>query len=153
MSSPLKTTLGVIATLLILAVLAWTGTFLYWHFKIRAAIWNLQPHNGAIEEWNLLKRAGCRALPYLVESLPESENQFYLMSATSFIATEVVAPGCRREDVSYQLLETRSGWFVHAEDGGRELRSKLEEIRSYWRENGHRHHQWWRVWSSSCGAR
>jgi len=152
-SSPLKATLGVIATLLILAVLAWTGTFLYWHFKIRAAIRSVASPNPSYEEGELLKRAGCRALPYLVDSLPESKNQFYLMSATYMIAAEVAAPGTLRGNVPYQLLETRSSWIVQAEDGGPGLQSKLEEIRAYWRENGHRHHQWWRVWSSSCGAR
>ncbi len=134
-----------------LAILAWTGTLLYWHFRIRAVVRAESLGNswsGGVDEWQFLERAGCRALPYLVDSLTESRNQFYLMNATHRIATEI-AHGYPGGTIPYDVLD---GWIVDSVDSGTGLRRKVYAIQSYWREHGRRHHQWWRVWSGRCAT-
>ena len=36
------------------------------------------------------------------------------------------------------------------EDSAETRREKVRRIREWWRAEGGRHHQWWRVWTSAC---
>lgn len=147
----MKTGAKVLAGAAALALLVWIGTYLYWHVRILGAVRTLESQAPLSHEGlDVLESAGCRALPYLVGALTKSKlnNQFFLMIATGrvFGAAEELA-----ERTGNPELRERAGkWLVVAEDNPPELRAKIDAVRAYWEENGHLHHQFWRVWSSKC---
>jgi hypothetical protein len=97
--TPLRTLLLVALGIPLLALLAWTGTFLYWHFRIRSAIRALEalsvaptPPEGDPAAM-LLMASGCRCLPYLVQAIDSSKSPEFLSFSTCLIGWETVSPG------------------------------------------------------------
>lgn len=82
----MKTFAKVAGGLLVLAALAWTGMFLYWHVTILGALRTLEAQPGLVEEMRAFKTlqngAGCRALPYLVAALQPAKSQYFLERAS-----------------------------------------------------------------------
>jgi hypothetical protein len=154
LKAPVKASLIALGVAVAAPLLAWTGTYLYWHVRILGAIQALQGEAKADRgDPNIvLHDAGCRALPYLVDSLSVSRDREYLLTATYQITLDVTNPGWGHGLLPPETRERLREWVVDREDSPREVERKIETIRRYWRENADKHHQWWRVWSRNCAA-
>jgi hypothetical protein len=155
MKAPAKALVIVLAALGALPLLAWTGTHLYWRVRILGAIRVLQDQSlrDGGDASQVLHGAGCRALPYLIASLADSKDRSYLQTATYQITLDVTSPGWGHGLLPPEALAQIDVWVVDREDTEEEVERRIQAIRTYWRENGHKHHQWWRVWSANCAAR
>ncbi|MBI3858384.1 MAG: hypothetical protein HY293_22090 [Planctomycetes bacterium] len=143
-----------IGVALVLALLAWTGTFLYWHFRIRSAIRVLEDQpvsshrDGAVRQ---LASGGCRSLSYLVAALDPAREQpeIWVALHKAFIQNSLHPQRLNDQEcveASNYLEECR----VDPDFSPRKRAARAEWIRSWWKKSGSRYHQWWRVWSSCC---
>ncbi len=159
-----KTTAKIVVGVLLLGVAAWTGTFLYWHFRILAAIRTLESQSAPIirpdgstdlvwgEAHQALSSAGCRALPYLVGSLSPRKNAAFLKVACQFIRSGI--PKCRCCGSAYEsegYLSYDPELDISLTDPMSDRERKCAELKTWWESMGERsRHQRWRCWSDSC---
>lgn len=161
----MKTVIKTLAGAAILAVLVWTGAYLYWHVKILGIVRSLETHAPVVgsrsvtpeylETVELLNDAGCRSLSYLVGSLGsskapwETSKFFFRICCTSFES------GSKREERPYiPASQLQEECMIDSADAPPVRQQKIERIRAWWTAAGPDFHQWWRVWSSNCrGAR
>lgn len=149
----MKTFAKVLIPAVALAAMAWCSLFIYWHLRISSAIRRLAAETetaGAVQSDSFLflrHGAGCRALPYLVSALDPRRPPPFLERATLLIAIEVDEPRIKGDRWS---PHDNFGWRINLDDSPEELRKKCERVREFWRQNGSRHHQTWRVWSRAC---
>jgi hypothetical protein len=156
-----KTALKIAGGVVLLATLAWTGTFLTWHFRILGAIRTLEtqlaPRTGPPtvdpnEAAALLTRSGCRSLPYMVRTLDSAKNPEFLSLITFTICWLSVSSGADSAATSSSkaLESAMNEWMITVDEGPEGRRRKIDALRAWWREHGAEHHQWWRVWSPHC---
>ncbi|HYE97780.1 MAG TPA: hypothetical protein VEJ18_02665, partial [Planctomycetota bacterium] len=86
-----------------------------------------------------VKDAGCRALPYLVNSLSNKRPLAYLTAASDMILT----------GLKYDL-EKDGHMGITLEDGPEVRDQKIKDLQLLWRVDGKRYHQSWRVWTGEC---
>ena len=131
-----------------LTVLAWAGTFLYWHVRITRAIGTIdeltQPGKIFIDHrweqvYDTLTDAGCRSLPYLVNAVDSSRDRHYV--------EEILYLVCRQAGFSGASDETRE--FI-AKCKFKERNLQGEVLQGWWRREGSAYHRWWMVWTSRC---
>jgi len=148
----------ILAGLMLLGLLAWTGMFFFWQQKIRGCIRVLeapytssQTHDAAL---STLTSAGCRALPYIIASLDPAHADSELADAASVAFRWCGSKSGYSDDPEpqfqehYRLLaECRLMWYQGPED---RRRRSGERLREWWSEWGSHYHSWWRVWTSSC---
>ena len=143
----------ILATVLLLAlpVVAWTGTFLYWHFRITGAIQDMEIHPGHAgfdgnphPAVHTLSSAGCRSMPYLIRALETSNSPTVLDEASSALRWHVEdtdpAP-----DEEFTAALKRIVWMK-----AEELASTRPRFAEWWERNRSKHNPWWRVWSGRC---
>jgi hypothetical protein len=143
----------------IIAGFLWVFLFLYWHFKILGAITTMingaaPPKPGSAtnrigysvpaEPMDEVEDAGCRALPYLVNSLDPDKNPAYLLAAEELLRKLTApkdphSPNTQCPDVRLSL-----------QDEPPDRKQKCEEIRTWWLLHGKEFHQGWRIWSNHC---
>jgi hypothetical protein len=153
-----KTAARILAGLILLALLGWTGIFLYWHLTLRSAIQSFEDHAGEVprpwdplagtEAFDTIRASGCRSLPYLVQAIASSNDPEYqrgLSLLVFFAATKQDSPEANAQLLTVSLLSV--------DDSPLEHRKKCDAIRNWWKQDGHLYHQWWRVWTSKCGSR
>lgn len=150
------------AVVLVIAVLVWGGGILYWHFQIRSALrtfeatFHAQEDNGVDlprnqEAMEFLFLAGCRSLPYMVESLDNSRDPLYQSIASFMITRMAYTPGAFFAEGSTPALERASQeWSFRPDAPLDERRLKCARIRDWWRDHGSEFHQVWRFWTSAC---
>ena len=148
----MKTAAKVLAGTVIVAALLWTTTFLYWHVRILGAIRTMQTQTTSEAQRaaeDVLNEAGCRSLPYLFEALNPNQSPDFLMGATIHIGFIVAAPG---EPILYnpKVAAWLNQWEITRDDPPDVRRRKCEGLRAWWKENGARTHQVWRIWSKEC---
>jgi hypothetical protein len=136
----------IVAALVVgLPLLFWTGTFLYWHVRIRSAIRSIDSMTPvdrakAADAIKTIRSAGCRSLPYLVSAIRAERPDvgelliFQIARQTSIPSTLIIEHRIQES----QDLEER--------------RQKCDRLRDWWKEKGPDYHQWWRVWSSKCAG-
>jgi hypothetical protein len=149
---PMKTAAKILAGAVVLAALLWTTTFLYWHVRILGAIRTMDGHPTSHEQQtasDTLNEAGCRSLPYLFEALNPDRSPNLQIVATIHIGFIVAAPG---EPILYnpKVADWLEKWQPRPEEPPDVRRRKFEALRLWWKENGPRYHQVWRVWSKEC---
>jgi hypothetical protein len=156
----MKGALKAAAAIAVLAVLAWTGTYLYWHVRILAALRTLESHAGwptsspsANEADNVVNEAGCRAFPAMVAALDPGKNPYFLFNVTAKMAIQVAAPGERDPLPSQAISDQLGEWRIQTWDSVQERTRKCDVIRSWWKLHGSEYHQTWRVWSRACAAK
>ena len=128
----------VLAAAALLGVVAWIGTYFYWHFRLLGAVRTLEARMGtpsADDAHDVIEAGGCRALSYLVDALDHTKNPLFLIYATGEIS---------------KSIEAARDWKIVPEDRPPEMKAKCDSLRDYWKANGGLHHQWWRIWSSQC---
>lgn len=147
----LKSALAWALAAIVVAVIAWTSSYLYWHVRIVGALRTLESQSPAEMEAasNVLDEAGCRSLPYLVNALDPRKNTGFLTLVTSQIAFSTGDPN-EPLLANIQAREHLQEWRIEKADPPAERQRKCDLIRAWWRENGGRHHQSWRIWSSQC---
>jgi hypothetical protein len=159
----MKTALKYAAFVAVAALLAWTGMYLHWHFKIVGAIHALSSQSapivggggsdplksGAFEE---LSSAGCRSLPYLVGVLDKTNNPELMGEAFLRIFNASLPPSSPDAEVKAHLLLLEEN-RIFLSDKMEQRQEKAERVRAWWSANGSRYHQSWRVWSSKCSAK
>lgn len=123
-----------------LAGVAWSSVFVYWDFKIRRAIRDLE-FASSLPEREVLRTAGCRALPYLVAALGPDRRLTLLADAQRYILDNVQDPRDSR------FLKDRE---IEVTDTIEERARKCREIQEWWRTAQPAYHQRWRVWSPRC---
>lgn len=156
----------ILVGLVVVAALAWTGCYLYWHVTILGALRTIEtqavPGAGSrvadaehLEAVDKLWSAGCRGLPYAVGALDASRNPEFLASMSHFICWQSLFPGASPSEPGSEALGRRiDEWMITMGDTAADRRRKCETIRAWWAAGGSDHHRWWRVWSSNCrGAR
>ena len=164
---PVKTALKIAVGGVALAAMSWCGLFIYWHLRIGQAIRQLQTDTAAPPppirtEADLFRRrpesftflrvsAGCRALPYLVAALDPRENPEFLESVAFLIAQQVDNPELIEHSNAPHPRRLKFHWPISPHDSLEQRAKKCDQIREYWRENGRRHHQMWRIWTDRCG--
>jgi hypothetical protein len=150
-----KATLFVISGTLAFPIVAWIGTWGYWHFRITGATRgieeiangtkNHEPTYG--ESYSVLMSARCRSLPYLINAMDPGKPVWFLTELQFFIRSGYLPiDGSTDDDLDDALREFRIDPF----DSPQLIRTKCEGWRKWWNDSGHKYHQWWRVWSSSC---
>ena len=146
-----KSVLGWTLAMIVLAVIVWTSTYLYWHIRIVGALRTFESQASAEIEaaGDTLDEAGCRATPYLVSALDESRPPTFLTLASTALARVAAPPGdtMAQHMRSYERMQE---WRIEQSDSAALRQKKCDLIRAWWRENGGRHHQTWRIWSSQC---
>lgn len=159
----MKTGAKVLAGTAALALLTWTGTYLYWHVRILSAIRTLETQIAPSRDpaqivdpnsdpCQVLSDAGCRSLPYLVAALdtPNAGNAmwnfFYWRFSQALPEGTLDAELKSKTDVVYDAAPK-------TEATAQERANNSARVRAWWREEGRLLHQPWRVWSSKCCSR
>jgi len=142
-------------SLLVLAILAWTATFFYWHFRIQGAIQVFEGHPTSHEEdvaGHTLTAAGCRALPYLTASL-DSDKEAPTLELLLLIFGWSCSKSGFSDDPESRFQEDLRFLDECRMDRGKTPESRrrsYDRIGNWWRESGPRYHSWWRVWTPNC---
>lgn len=161
--NPLKILTLFGAGLALAIALTWISAILYWHWQIRTAISNLEIlHSTPAAAFayhdlvNLrakpdhLYTAGCRALPYLIEALNSSKDSKFQRDVMQRILTALAGPG-PYDDQTFTALEDRESRYLFIAEGfDFEREQKISDFNAWWKGNGARYHQGWRIWSSWC---
>ena len=134
-------------------VVYWIGAWMYWHFTLIGAMNSMDrdirvapiPEHGRAYQFtdpngiDTIKEAGCRALPYLVDNMSNKRTLAFLTAASDLIL-----------QLSDRPIPEHGHLGVTLEDTPEVRDEKLNSIKLWYRAEGKRFHQWWRVWSSDC---
>jgi len=157
--TPAKALILVSAALIALPVAAWLATFLYWHFRITDALRVLENRASGLrlssldhdDSYEILLSSGCRCLPYLVSAAESPENRFLHDELLYRIVTRTrVGDGVVIDQDLIRARGVLGGNPLLPDDSPEDRRQKAGRIRDWWSADGHRFHQWWRVWTSHC---
>jgi hypothetical protein len=151
-----KWTGAILAGLMLLGLLTWTGTFFFWQHKIRGCIRVLESSTATGREQEdafiALTTTGCRSLPYILDALNDREGSRLAEAASMIFGWSGSRSGysddseARFQEHSELLHECSRSWWWSLET----RRGNVERLRKWWREWGPHYHSWWRVWTSSC---
>jgi hypothetical protein len=156
-----KLLLIVFLLLALTPLLCWIGGLLYWRIRVGSAIreWDASTRNNPRSQApssipdksaQLLYRAGCRALPQLIDAMNASKDPRFQQNAMAFVLTLMVGFGPYSEESMREYHDWDSRWSFRADGLDFERRKKLENFNAWWASNGSRYHQPWRVWSNYC---
>jgi hypothetical protein len=156
-----KGALKAAAALAVLAVLAWTGTYIYWHIRIMGTLRTLETQSTSApsgssdtsEAGIALSAAGCRAFPYIVGALDPAKNPYFLARVSARMAIQVSVPGATGFIDARDVSERWKEWYIDPGDSVPERAAKCEAMRAWWRLHGSEYHQTWRIWSRACAAK
>lgn len=163
MKSPLRTLLVVATSFILVALLAWVSTFLYWHVRISGAIRTLdqdpsgvrQPKGGREQDaFVFLANSGCRMLPYAVRALDPSKDPEFSDLMLDLIQRQVRSLRVvteRFDDDAQAELRFLPKCVFYEQDTSEIRELKSDRLHVWWEQKGDLLHQWWRVWSSECG--
>jgi len=167
----MKTVAKVLAGAVILAMLLWTTTFLYWHLRITSAIREIEKNPSMLHvpalspqltAMRILMNSGCRAMPDCVRAIDSSNDLILNNEMIGLIRSKILAGGhvvvVNTGPVPFERVdeETRADEeFVRKceilEKDTPDMRAlRCRRLHEWWREKGPIYHQWWRVWSSRC---
>ena len=137
--------------LILAAALAWLGLFITWHVRINGAMRTLDDPAWTRETpdaSDTLRSAGCRAIPYIIGAIDPDRPQSWICQQLheSVLAA---AGGGPPDPRTVRLLEE---CCVDPEKSVEHRRRSRDRLVEWWRSDGHRFHQGWRVWSSKCGS-
>jgi hypothetical protein len=156
----LRIVVSVLILVVVLPLLAWTGVFLHWDFKIRGAIRTFVAESVGSgyyfdhsEAGRTLREAGCRSYPYLVSALQAPEHQEALTNALDHLIGWRNSQGQLEGKEYIAAVGVTDRARISPGDTPKERSRKAALIRKWWAERGPRLHPWWRVWSSECDAR
>jgi hypothetical protein len=151
----MKTVARILAALVLLAMLYWSGTYLYWHIHITRAIRTLEmlPLGGNPPDdelklksaYDTLTAAGTRSLPYLIDVFETTSRPRNIAMAFLHIIRLSALDRNRQEEDAF--LNS----CIYPESVDMEVRrERADKLRAWWQREGHFHRPIWRIWSSNC---
>jgi hypothetical protein len=158
LKTPFRVLLAVASGFVLLGLVAWLSTFLYWHVRIGKAIRCLETRRGGLgatppdvlDARNLLADAKCRAVPYLLAELEPGNPPDFLHDASIIISLRSTEAGIRSGTVSmFERLVQAREWVIET-DEPETIREKAALIRAWWENHRAEYHPWWRIWSWRC---
>lgn len=132
-----------------LIAMAWSAVFLYWHVKLGKAVWTVEEYwSGGVDEstsyfeaLQILRSGGCRSLPHLLGAVHLSQSKEFVDNAVI-----LAFPLMWQDEEAVAVLHYNMPLPPEPEHHT----ARCAVIRAWWAQSSSRHHQWWRVWSSSC---
>jgi len=149
----MKNAFGAVFAIALLAGLAWGGGYLYWHIRLIGAMRTLETRSGpqgsdgdAVE---VVRDAGCKAVPYLVGAMQPTKNPYFLFEASKLLKTSLQGPMSRGDnDVNAHLQD----WLITPETRTEERQKRCDDLRKWWLEKGEPRHSGGKWWKSDCGG-
>lgn len=165
MKSPIKVLLAGVGLLIGVPLVAWSVTFLYWHFRIASAlrivdtpppaVTDIRTASDIEEAQNTLNSAGCRSYPYFVGALASPRNPERLFEAFYLTFANTTPEQGQALDAPTQSAVTLLKEFGFTSNSSpQKYREYGERARRWWETSGSEFHHWWCVWTPNCrGAR
>ena len=149
----MKKLFGMLTALAIFGALAWTGGYLYWHIRLVGAIRTLETRSGPQgsdgDATDVVRDAGCKALPYLIGAIQPNKNPFFLAVASDLLKASLQGP-MSRGDV--ELNSHLSEWLITTETRTEDRQKKCDDLHAWWREKGESRHSGAKWWKHDCGG-
>ena len=145
----MKIVLRIGAALVLLAVVAWSSTYLYWRFTIKRAIRTLEvlPLSTVDKDddpadviayqkaYFTLMSAGTRSLPYLMDALERSPRT-WLLSDVFMKIIDLSTLDRHRDQEKRHLREC----LLTGNETISVQRKRLDDLRAWWEHEGYKHH-------------
>jgi len=149
----MKGALKAAAAIVVLGGAVWVGGYLYWHIRLLGAIRTLEarsgPQGGDSDASDVVRDAGCKALPYLIGAIAPGKNPFFLHVATDLLKQSLQGPLSRGDA---DLKEHLNDWMITGETSTADRQKKCDEIHAWWRDKGQARHSAAKWWKSDCGG-
>jgi hypothetical protein len=146
-----RTALKLAIVLVATAAMAWCGLFVYWHLKIGRAIQELR--HGLPVSRTTLRAAGCRSLPYLVAASTPSQSVTFLTDASHLIGSHLVERLAQSPPEGLAIVRDHGqvvSMRIEPLDTLEVRTAKCRDLQAWWRSEGSKYHQGWRIWSRRC---
>jgi hypothetical protein len=131
----------------------WAGGYLYWHIRLLGAIRTLETRSGPqgsdSDASDVVRDAGCKALPYLIGAIQPGKNPFFLRVATDLVKQSLRGPLSRGDA---ELKEHLDEWMITTETSTADRQKKCDELHAWWRDKGQARHSGAKWWKSDCGG-
>lgn len=149
----MKNALGTLGAVLLFAVLAWTGGYVYWHIRLLGALRTLETRSGPSgsdgDAADIVRDAGCKALPYLIPAIQPGKNPFFLAVASGLLKETLQGPLSRGDvDLNTHLQE----WMITTETKPEERQKKCDDLHAWWKQKGEPRHSGFKWWKTDCGG-
>lgn len=158
--TPKRVAIGM-ALPILLALIAWSSTFLYWHVRIGRALRSLEARTGGRsmatrdyrDEFKTLESAGCRS-PRVLDAMEDPARYELHHDLFRILVSAQHPPASDVEDDEDASLAMILIWETRAtpNDTAPERLAEYRRLREWWEMWGRRYHRGWRVWSSTCLA-
>ena len=149
----MKSALKVALAALLLGGAVWVGGYLYWHIRLLGAIRTLETRSGPqgsdSDAAEVVRDAGCKALPYLIGAIEPAKNPFFLAVASDLLKQSLQGP-LSRGDVD--LKDHLQDWMITTETRPEERQKKCDALHAWWREKGEPRHSGAKWWKRDCGG-
>ncbi|MBV8881391.1 MAG: hypothetical protein JO332_15605 [Planctomycetaceae bacterium] len=149
----MKRTFGAFFAVALVVGIAWMGGYSYWHFRLLGALRTLETQSGPTgtdgDAAEIVREAGCKAVPYLVGSIRPSMNPYFLVVASDLLQHCLQGPLQRGDvDLNTQLRD----WIITTETRPEERQKKCDALHAWWREKGEPRHSGAKWWKRDCGG-
>ena len=149
----MKGALKTAAAALLLGGAVWVGGYLYWHIRLLGAIRTLETRSGPqgsdTDAAEVVRDAGCKALPYLIGAIEPAQNPYFLVVASDLLKHCLQGP-LSRGDVD--LKDHLQDWMITTETSAGDRQKKCDELRAWWRDKGQSRHSGAAGWKSDGGG-
>jgi hypothetical protein len=141
------------AAILFLGGAVWVGGYLYWHIRLLGAIRALETRSGPqgsdSDAAEVVRDAGCKALPYLIGAIQPARNPFFLVVASDLLKQSLQGPMSRGDvDLNAHLAD----WMITTETSTSDRQRKCDELHAWWRDKGQSRHSGAAWWKQDCGG-
>jgi hypothetical protein len=153
-----RVAVAVLILVVVLPLLAWTATFLYWHVRLKSCVRTLESQRlqGGERTEQLSYAAGvlmhvdCRAMPYLIADMDPTDHWEFLNAASYLVSRQSLQVETRGGEAEWKEREARVlAWQVLPADSPALRRTRIDLMRTWWQHHRSKH-PWWRVWASTC---
>ncbi len=149
----MKKLFGYLAAAAIVGVVVWGGGYVYWHVRLVGAIRTLETRSGPQgsdgDATDVVRDAGCKALPYLIGAIQPNKNPFFLAVASDLLKQSLEGPLSRGDaDLNAHLSE----WLMTTETRPEDRQKKCDDVHAWWREKGEPRHSGAKWWKHDCGG-
>ena len=149
----MKKAAGTLFAVGLLAGLGWVGGYLYWHIRLLGALRTLETRSGPTgsdtDAADIMRDAGCKALPYLIPAIQPGKNPYFLAVASDLVKQSLKGP-LMRGDVD--LNTYLDGWTITTETRAEDRQKKCDELHAWWKTKGEPRHSGGKWWKSDCGG-
>ncbi len=149
----MKRLFGLLTAAALVGGLGWTGGCLYWHIRLVSAVRTLETRSGPQgtdpDASDVVRDAGCKALPYLIGAMEPGKNPFFLIEASKLLKRSLEGPLARGET---DLADHLNDWLITPETRAEDRQKKCDDLHAWWRAKGEPRHSAARWWKADCGG-